>query len=255
MIKKVTRIHIGREGTEGSCPQGLRRFHGSVSVGIIPRQIMQISQRAGRGSSDLRIRHLSADRADGKSVRQQQIVPAPEQGLRIQLQAGRVQAVSHPQADRALRLIDRDIVCNTTFEMCGDKSCIICKVLRSLTIHPSSLMIEGKRQIPVIKRDPGCYAAGQAAVHKAVVIGDSGGIEPREGRGRSPAAASSRLIHSFYSICSIYCPVRKNTRPAETEAVVPDAQTAHQVQILLCPMIGITGSIAAMSVESLSGYM
>ena len=181
-------------------------------------------------------------------MRQQQVVPAPEQGLRIQLQAGSVQAVPHSQADRALRLIDRDIVCHTPFKMGRDKSGIIGKVLRGLTIHPAALMVEGKGQIPVIKGDPGCNAAGKASVHDAVIIGDAGGIEPCQGSGRTAAAA-------IHSICSVYRAVRKNARPAETEAVIADAQALHQIQVLLCPMIGITGRIAGLPVESLSGHM
>ena len=213
---------------------------------------MQISQGTGRGSPYLRVRHLTADGADGKPMRQQQVVPAAEQGLRIQLQAGGVKTVPHSQADRALRLIDRDIVCHAPFEMGCGKSGIVGKVFRGLTIHPAALMVEGKGQIPVIEGDPGCNAAGKTAVHNAVVVGKAGWIEPLAGRGRSPAAAAAHLIHS---ICSIYCSVRKNAGPAEAEAVMPDAQTLHQIQVLLCPMIGVTGNIAGMSIESLSGHM
>ena len=100
---------------------------------------------------DPRVRHLTADGADGKPMRQQQVVPATEQGLRIQPQAGGVKAVPHSQADRALRLIDRDIVCHAPFEMGCGKSGIVGKVFRGLTIHPAALMVEGKGQIPVIK--------------------------------------------------------------------------------------------------------
>ena len=205
--------------------------HGLPGGGDIGGAVGGRRADAARGGNAHQRRQVClADGVRGQTMRVNCIVPCAENRAVIELIAGRVCAGGIAEADAALRLIQREIVCDAATEVFCHHAGIFGKGLGGIRIEPAALILQSLRQIPVIERDIRLNACSQQRIDKAAV--------PRKALDVHRAGAA-----------------RDNARPGNRETVGLQVHGLEQLDVLRPAVVAVAGNVAGVTVHNAARRM
>lgn len=152
-------------------------------------------------------------------VAQQGVVPRLRQLARRQRQPGCEHLAAVATVDEGAHFIHGDEVRHLASQLAGHRAGIVGESLRGIAILPTTLALQRFRKIPVIQRAIRLDARRKQCVDQLLVVIDTLQI------GSSGALG-------------------KDARPGDRETVGPDAQIAHQGDVLGIAMVGVVGVVA-----------
>lgn len=153
----------------------------------------------------------------------EQLVVGDRQTVQEQGAARRVGAKAVAPDHMDERFVERDPGTDAVAEPVGRDSGVLREAVRRVAVQPASLVLEGLREVPVEEGRDRFDAAGQQAVDQAVVEVQALDV------GLAPAGGL-------------------DARPGDGEAVAGEARLGHQVEVLLVPVVVITGHLAGVPV-------
>src|SRR5262249_54463801 len=106
------------------------------------------------------------DRMDGKSMREQRMMPDLVQPAGRQLQPGREYASRMAQFDERRALVEREEVPRPVAELFGNVAGIVRECLGGVAGFPAAAILQRLRQVPVIKRRERRDAIGNKVVEE-----------------------------------------------------------------------------------------
>ncbi len=144
------------------------------------------------------------------------------QRLRVDLKPRREVAVSITLADEARDLVEREPVHDAIAQPFDHGLGVTLERLHGIAHQPATAVFEALGQIPVEERDPGRDLAGQECIDQTRIE-----IEPVRIQGTVA--------------------VRDHARPRDREAIVAQAQLAHQVEVGLISVIMVARDLRRMA--------
>ena len=109
-----------------------------------------------------------------------------------------------------------------------DHACVIREPLRAIAVGPAAVVLQGLRQVPVIKAKPWLDASGNQRIDQPVVESKPGFVD---------GAAS----------------LRQHPRPRHRKAVGVDPELLHQRYVFAVAVIVIAGDVAGIAARDLAG--
>jgi hypothetical protein len=116
----------------------------------------------------------------------------------------------------------------TITEMLADERGVVAEPAANIAVHPAALVLQRRRQVPMIERRIGLDAAFEHAVEQAVVEVDAGLVDGAGALGDQP-------------------------RPGKGEAIGIKAAIADQVEVLRPQFIVIAGVEAGIAIVDIAG--
>ena len=198
----------------------------AVDVAVVARGGLDVLGPAGGGlagvhhvdDADAGARRAGTDGLHAQAVPEQQVVGHGHRDIDVS-QARRVPALEIADPGRAARLVDRDPVFDPVPEDPGHQRGVVGEPFSGLPRRPAAPVLQGLRQVPVVKRREGSDARLQQRVHEPVVEGEARPVD-------RPVA------------------VRDDPRPRDREAVGIDAEVLHDPDVPGPAMVEVARDVA-----------